>query len=588
MRIKALTVETTLILLFLSVVPSAVAKAPTSGESTLAPTDNTLFALSAVCLVTILVGVLLYFDSRRRRYERAIEISLQEMRALMFGEISRVTNVAKLGEQELIEMKVLNVPGIESSADKELSVRLLQTSNDLKKNIEELDDTFSKKLEVVAKTVAKHTQDFAKSVELQRDLIDAKLLQERKLLTEALCVALLSDNPEDRAGFLTEFLSNSSDAKFLLRLYEKSPQLSVMTILQLTAKKLQMEERKLVIQWMDELITLDKPEIAAQIACAWIKMNFELGGPNAHFDEIYEHLPALRNQMRLFDRVEEFGDHLISRAALGHDIKQATHELFSVISSREQLLALQKGLDLMHTLLVDPAVFFTENNRSYDSDLVARTQRCIQKALRVAMTRENRLEANLLSETLAATYVLQKNFDAAKTVCRALTEISDLTLGDRSRYFFYLGAVLAFQNQSEESETMLRKSVAALDELTVSEVLLTALERLGTFYTMRGEYGHAEPLYQRVLELRHKTSGQQNNENVRVLMKLGDLCVLQNDLPQAEIFMESAVDIARAIHKPGSKPLNDVLTRYSKLLADLDKPDESKTILDSMQAPGGA
>jgi tetratricopeptide (TPR) repeat protein len=409
-------------------------------------------------------------------------------------------------------------------------------------------------------------------------------------LTEALCIALLSDNPEERVAFLSDFLSNSSDAKFLLRLYEKSPQLSVVAILQLTAKKLQMEEHKLVIQWIEELIDLNKPEIAAQIACAWIKMNFELGGTNAHFDEIYEHLPALKVQMQSFNRVEEFGDHLISRAALGHDVKRATREGFSAISSREQLLALQEVLDLIGALLTDPAVFFIQNNRSYQSNQLERTQRCIQRALRVSMTRENRSESNLLSETLAATYVLQKNFNSAETVCRALCDSIDLTLENRSRYCFYLGAVLAFQNQRQESETMLKKSIELLDHISVSgyEALLTAIERLGTFYTSIEDYSSAEPLYKRVLELRHKVSGQQNSENVRVLMKLGELYVIQNDLVQAEIFMESAVDTALTIYSAGAKPLNEVLVRYSQLLSDLGKEEESKTILDTVESTGGA
>jgi tetratricopeptide (TPR) repeat protein len=339
----------------------------------------------------------------------------------------------------------------------------------------------------------------------------------------------------------------------------------------LTAKKLQMEERKLVIQWIEELINLNKPEIAAQIACAWIKMNFDLGGTNAQFDEIYEHLPALKEQMQGFNRVEEFGDHLISRAALGHDVKRATREGFSVISSSDQLLALQEVLDLISALLKDPAVFFIQNNRAYESDQLVRTQRCIQKALRVSMTRENRRESNLLSETLAATYVLQKNFNSAETVCRALCDISDLTVEDRSRYYLYLGAVLAFQNQPEESETMLKKSIESLDNISVSgyEVLMTALERLGTFYTTIEDYERAEPLFKRVLELRHKASGEQNSENVQVLMKLGELYVIQNDLAQAEIFMESAVDTALAIYSAGAKLLNEVLVRYSKILAQL-------------------
>jgi hypothetical protein len=592
MRITALTVKTALVLLCLSLVPSAAAKAPTSGDSTLTSTDVTLLILSAVLVATVLLGVVLYFDAkRRRRYERTIEVSLQEMRTLMFGEISRVSNVAEFRAKELIEMKVLSAPSLEISADKDVSVKLLQSSHDLKKNIDDLDDTLSKKLEVVVKTVAKQTRDLAERAEQQNEQLNAKLLHEREILTEALCIALLSDNPEERVGFLSEFLSNSSDAKYLLRLYEKCPQLSVVTILQLTAKKLQMEERKLVIQWMDELIDLNKPEIAAQIACAWIKMNFELGGTNAYFDEIYERLPTLKNQMQLFDRVEEFGDHLISRAALGHDVKRATREGFSAISSKNQLLTLQEVLDLMSALLIDPVVYFTQNNRHYESDQLARTQRCIQKALRVSMTREeNRSESNLLSETLAATYVLQKNFNSAETVCRALCDSADLTLEDRSRYCFYLGAVLAFQNQSEESEIVFKKSIESLDNLSVSgyEALMTALERLAIFYTTIADYSRAEPVYQRVLELRHKASGQQNTENVRVLMKLGELYVLQNDLAQAEILMESAVDTALAIYSAGAKPLNEVLIRYSKLLADLGKADESKTILDTVESTGGA
>jgi hypothetical protein len=79
--------------------------------------------------------------------------------------------------------------------------------------------------------VAKQTKDLAESTEQQKELINTTLLQDRTFLTEAICIALLADNSEERVVFLSEFLSNSSDARFLLRLFEKSPQLSMVTMM---------------------------------------------------------------------------------------------------------------------------------------------------------------------------------------------------------------------------------------------------------------------------------------------------------------------------------------------------------------------
>ncbi len=77
----------------------------------------------------------------------------------------------------------------------------------------------------------------------------------------------------------------------------------------------------------------------------------------------------------------------------------------------------------------------------------------------------------------------------------------------------------------------------------VSAVFALALNELALVYSVQGRYAEAEPLYQRSLEIREKTLGEDHHDVAESLHNLAWLCSAQGCYEEAEPLYERALEI---------------------------------------------
>ena len=89
--------------------------------------------------------------------------------------------------------------------------------------------------------------------------------------------------------------------------------------------------------------------------------------------------------------------------------------------------------------------------------------------------------------------------------------------------------------------------------------------QLGHLLQKEGKLQESEGLYKRVLEMRYKILGEQHADIVESLVELAKLCKLQNNETEAEIYQESAIEMARAIFGSEAPQVDEITIAIEKV-----------------------
>ena len=105
--------------------------------------------------------------------------------------------------------------------------------------------------------------------------------------------------------------------------------------------------------------------------------------------------------------------------------------------------------------------------------------------------------------------------------------------------------------------------------------LLTTLENLGLVYEVLGRYQEAEPLYQRVWELRKEISGNNHPSVAGAIEKLAGVYEAQQKYADAEKLYLQSLEVQQNTLGPHHPELARLLQRRAEALRNLNREEEA-------------
>ncbi|MEZ4542851.1 MAG: tetratricopeptide repeat protein [Cyanobacteriota/Melainabacteria group bacterium] len=117
-----------------------------------------------------------------------------------------------------------------------------------------------------------------------------------------------------------------------------------------------------------------------------------------------------------------------------------------------------------------------------------------------------------------------------------------------------------YMEDYEKSEAAMRRAIR-ITELLFDEdhpETLILLMQLSHLLLKGGKYQEAENICKRVLEMRYKILGNEHADIVETLVELYKICKLQENETEAEIYQESAVDMADSLYGKDSSECKEI------------------------------
>ena len=111
-----------------------------------------------------------------------------------------------------------------------------------------------------------------------------------------------------------------------------------------------------------------------------------------------------------------------------------------------------------------------------------------------------------------------------------------------------IGIFMAVNNHNKAASAGAKLVDASLDlHGDASLETVTPINILADVYKAMGRYDLAEECYRQILEIQYKVYPSEHEEMVDVLLNLAQVCKLQKDVGEAEIFLESAVEMCLSV-----------------------------------------
>ncbi len=116
-----------------------------------------------------------------------------------------------------------------------------------------------------------------------------------------------------------------------------------------------------------------------------------------------------------------------------------------------------------------------------------------------------------------------------------------------------IGIFMAVNNHNKAASAGAKLVDASLDLYgDASLETVVPISILADVYKAMGRYDLAEECYRQILEIQYKVYPSEHEEMVDVLLNLAQVCKLQRDLGEAEIFLESAVEMCSSVFDKSS------------------------------------
>jgi tetratricopeptide (TPR) repeat protein len=111
-----------------------------------------------------------------------------------------------------------------------------------------------------------------------------------------------------------------------------------------------------------------------------------------------------------------------------------------------------------------------------------------------------------------------------------------------------IGIFMAVNNHNKAASAGAKLVDASLDMYgDASLETVVPINILADVYKAMGRYDLAEECYRQILEIQYKVYPSEHEEMVDVLLNLAQVCKLQKDVGEAEIFLESAVEMCLSV-----------------------------------------
>ncbi len=111
-----------------------------------------------------------------------------------------------------------------------------------------------------------------------------------------------------------------------------------------------------------------------------------------------------------------------------------------------------------------------------------------------------------------------------------------------------IGIFMAVNNHNKAASAGAKLVDASLDLYgDASLETVVPINILADVYKAMGRYDLAEECYRQILEIQYKVYPSEHEEMVDVLLNLAQVCKLQKDVGEAEIFLESAVEMCQSV-----------------------------------------
>jgi len=111
-----------------------------------------------------------------------------------------------------------------------------------------------------------------------------------------------------------------------------------------------------------------------------------------------------------------------------------------------------------------------------------------------------------------------------------------------------IGIFMAVNNHNKAASAGAKLVDASLDlHGDASLETVVPINILADVYKAMGRYDLAEECYRQILEIQYKVYPSEHEEMVDVLLNLAQVCKLQKDVGEAEIFLESAVEMCQSV-----------------------------------------
>ena len=99
-------------------------------------------------------------------------------------------------------------------------------------------------------------------------------------------------------------------------------------------------------------------------------------------------------------------------------------------------------------------------------------------------------------------------------------------------------------------------------------------------YIISGQIDEAEPCYKRILETRYKALGEEHADIIVSLLHLAELYRIQKNFTEAEIFYESACEMAENMYGSESMKVAEILEKHATLAKQDDQQDKATELAE--------
>ncbi len=142
-----------------------------------------------------------------------------------------------------------------------------------------------------------------------------------------------------------------------------------------------------------------------------------------------------------------------------------------------------------------------------------------------------------------------------------------------------VGIFMAVNNHNKAASAGAKLVDATLDLFGDASLETVApINALAEVYKAMGRYDLAEECYRQILEIQYKVYPAEHEEMVDVLLNLAQVCKLQKDVGEAEIFLESAMEMCSHVFEA-----SDETKSNSDSNSDPDSNSESKSVAEEME-----
>jgi tetratricopeptide (TPR) repeat protein len=131
-----------------------------------------------------------------------------------------------------------------------------------------------------------------------------------------------------------------------------------------------------------------------------------------------------------------------------------------------------------------------------------------------------------------------------------------------------VGIFMAVGNNNKAASAGAKLVDASLDLYgDASLETVVPINVLADVYKAMARYDLAEECYRQILEIQYKVYPSEHEEMVDVLLNLAQVCKLQKDVGEAEIFLESAVEMCQTVFDgSGDEPAKKALLARAEAL----------------------